>query len=719
MSAPTPQGEGGITVTGSGPTTPTRDYSHALIEIKDQWVYPWQPAPPELVCLNVQTHVGSTGEQHAEFERRYGQSVREPGDSVYVVRAPLDLAGKWVRVSIQESGSQSPQVLFVGRFEVRTERVFGTREVNVGGQLLYYPQGIELHTATGPERFLDKIETYEAWHLDGAGSGDAHLLHWIPPFNVRAADGTVSGNRSATQLIPTAQTPTTDYNQSYVFGGSDVWTAFDMLTYLLERVVNGTNRPRWTLGGQVSILQQFRDHIETGHVVNARQLIDRIIGTAFGIDYLIVPIDDVLPEKAGFELRVFSVLDQPAAFFVYGQGTTTIPANSRRIRWEVGAVNDAPEDKHDLQECVIETSDAAKYDSIVMIGERVVSCFSVGNGSSGTRANWSSASEAAFKTAAGSSATPEENSSFRAQPRFEQVFAGITFDPASFLFDGGKALRIIDMAGHPVIPTGAAVKFQSHTRETLSRLPLRNGVDYSGLVVVDSNPAFATPEYLAPFAYVLDPDSVPPIWMPVHLLASIEKPSASVSILDHEWGLHLRAHPQYALARSQWSGANADADDFDPNLDGVDWRKIILTIAVETDYRLRLGQDLPIAEQTQMRLAKVLHVPRANFWFLAEGAVVGASGATLLRNPSNDRPLQNDVADLAKQIPGATARFLRSRIRGTLRYRNVEAYNILGSIIEPHVYPGAPSGAAGLVSSIVYDFEHMKTTIQFGHALGG
>ena len=190
------------------------------MQTKENWSDEWTTQANLL--LETATHnAGANDLDAATFTWRYG-NICQPGQTAFAAVAPLAINGHWIRV-VQISG-ETTTVLWVGR-------VYGEGRT-INGLQAETPTGVQRWQAFGPQMILRKTMIGQSVWTKPAGSsieGD-NWLDWSPPMNDRVGQqALVIGNRSDDAVAPTGSTG----EGSFVFGGTNTWSAFDFVTYIL------------------------------------------------------------------------------------------------------------------------------------------------------------------------------------------------------------------------------------------------------------------------------------------------------------------------------------------------------------------------------------------------------------------------------------------------------------------------------------------------------
>lgn len=672
-----------VTIAGAASSSGPRAEAAAFVQVKQSWGDEWL-LDLQIEALSANCHSGAMGADAAEFLFRYG-IVKGEYESAAVAREPRKYRNYWVRVLL--AGAQGIQVVWQGRMEAERRSIEGADAAQ---------SGMQFWQAAGGARILQRIRVSSSyWDIGGA---DVRLEH-MPSINLQDRGGPTTGNRNATPIGGTYC-----YGKDGTTHEFGLWTHYDYLEYLLARYVNGSGRPVFTLGGQASLLRSWTSYVPLQPTMWAYDIIRKLISPQMGVDFAVVP------NETGYEIRVFTLSPWEESF-----GGISVPANPNLVT--INQASDAS-----VVECKTERTTAQCYDRITVIGERAKVVGTVFLPSS----LWPAALEASYLDGTGDAGDDAvEHDLVRADDSFRTVFQALgayeSWTPADW-----NASPSFNTDG-----TLAAVNTPCQTaiRKTLPHLLLREGWDYT------TNPP--TPpahdsgydneeSFLPPLVLGLLVDAAlagGQAYVPVDKIAPIAEeiglwtPNCNVRNLTSEWGVLVEASPNHVLGRNHWSGANDSG--FDPDTQGgLDWEDCVITIAWEGDYRQILRYDQPSDYAAGDGSELVLEVPGAEYWYLAQGTVLGVDAAGALRSaPAGGVVLRDDIERLKAVMAGAIARYSYDRLTGYITYLRLENWTQqVGTILafidegDDMSYIGAP------VTTIAWDFVKRTTTVRSGYA---
>lgn len=619
-----------------------------LVEVRKAWSDEWF-AVPELEPIRWRLSSAAAGSGHCELSYPYG-SVKESWATSYVTRGRLVMGRNWVRLRL--AGDKGLTTVWQGAFYLE--------QSNMAGSSDGIPRGNQVFVAHDAVAILERINVYQSY-WDGGGSVSGPLDH-LPHINRSGKNGVLVGNRS-----------TAEVDDSYVYGGTDEWTSRQYIDYLLKRFVNETGRPTFTLGGQTDLLDNVPAPVLLRPVETVRSIISKLISPEFGMDFVPIPTDD------GWELRVFSLIGKSSGF-----ASGLLPNNPNEF--DIDAADDDTIMQNGL---IVETSSRHLYDKLHVIGERIVSCFSLWGlnwGYVDLEEGWTSAQETAYEAGTG---TPSDSADYhdiaRRADKFKTVFQ-IHRASAAWDWQSGEAAPDLDMMG---FIEGYDEERQDWIRETLRVLPLREGWDYTQDPPVNNNPSGIEADFKPPMAIASfwsselgqDIDFLLDKPEPLADMEGITITPATISVLEHDLGLLIEMKPNHTLARNHWAGGAADTQ-YDVS-NGLDYDDLVLTIAARTDKRLILGLDVPETLAAGDGSVKVLEVPGAEYWYLAPDTAVDVDETgTVVQSPSTGVVLRNDSDRLADAAAGAFARYLNARAHAEIRYCTLtSSAGLLGQIL--------------------------------------
>ena len=701
----------------------------ALVLVKKNWTDAEWEVRTDLRAEQVTVASEYGGETSALISRPYAPRRKAQEDKDFIEYEPLDLRGYWIRIKLLTSGLLRPRknervqptTIFMGRVEKRLREVGGGDVENADGEAA--PQGLQRWVVAGPGRLLEKMDIWESVTVEGT----KRRLGRVLSFNLINRAAKVIGNRSIQRLPGLVTDPFTP--DAYFFQAinppAEIWTSKDAIEYLLVHFANQADKggvataPVWRIAGDRRMIEQLADFISTRAADNVHSLISRAIPAAYGLDWQIVPIADDDPDRnltAGFEIQVFTGLGETIGF---GRDETRFDylANENKVTIDVG-------DDITIENCNVEETDAQAYDRFRAVGARMLICLSFGDGAKTKLVKgWSDALELDYKV--GSGGTAEENDAQRALDRHRDTFQTFLLSGFNWQEDDKGHQRAVPYIGLDGIRNrdkeeeeGASRKSQTDEQSMMRQLPLLEGGDYTTdpptnlLDTADFLPTVVFCKHVGDSAAVLPLDNL-------STKSAGKMSDISVSVMGDRWGVRLGARPNHALAKADWGGAKKTNYNPTTKGKGLNWRRLICTIAVEADHRLTLGMELPDKLKSGSGFTKTISVPSAQLWFLAPETIVDVSlGGVPIKSPVKGVILRNDAIPMARIMAGGIARYQRERHRASITWRRLQVMHaLIGRILEAVVEGGDNHKITAPITQVSWDFVRGTTTLRTGQAI--
>lgn len=636
------------------------DVRAATVYLKDRWQDDWVEQSflwPDFLTFTASPQIPSAG-----FSWRYGEGMRQ-GESEYSEIAPLDPAGKWVKVSIAQAEGEDP-ILWYGRIleDVRNAdgATFNLAEWRVPhGESTYVAYGMEYLLMREPIRgcyYLQEdgseLELGRALEInpdtpEGTGNcsmgfGPRGIWIFAPDYTTENAQGW--STRNAVKYLLKYHTPTDAENTQII-----PWKIDD----LAKQVLPVEDWPRVQLHGRTvkSVLDELIDR-------------RRLMGYTVKID----PDDEqtclVVP---------FTYTDVPIE--LPGGGEVIQPNDSQKAL-DVDRSIDV-----DLNS--IRKSATQVYDQVIAYGDRVVCCGTFSLLDYTLWPDWTPAHQAEYNAGcpdipADSDRDQEMNlhRDYRAGERFQRVYRYFKIDEG---WNGAVGDGEGNAEGDYLFPTTKLnVDLEKESTwympelRILSSLPLKESSDYSGSnidrdTVTTDAPEGAARGYLRPLVYLKQLDSlyqnIPSQYVQVEKMAACaeipdmgdgegRKWSCQVQSRPNAPGLIITVQgaPKYAIAAGDFTGTATD--DLGYVYDYA--QGLMATVALRADYHVR--QVWPLQQPPQVDALRVLRIDAsaiAPCEYVAPNTVVGLNSIAqplrtteggFLKDPRN---LLSDLARLA------------------------------------------------------------------------
>jgi hypothetical protein len=456
------------------------------------------------------------------------------------------------------------------------------------------------------------------------------------------------------------------------------WDAFDIIHYLLKfhepTDAFGTGPLLWsqTSGSQVFGLRYDVPVIHTqGKTV--KQILDQLINKRRGVGWHVV-VDEDAPQFA--QIHVFSYNESN----ITTDDGTVIEANPNQTTWDIGT-------SKVVQQATLSKSASQQYDKVIARGEQRGSCFTLDNAENTLDADWTTALQTAYNAggtgASGRLSKQDLNQLYRKTDKFKRVYRYFRVGT-----DWNGKVNANANAAMPVVQGFAGVldtvsePFWLPGLRFQPRLPLKSDHDYTGDnikdgTVTDGTPAASEPEFLRPFATILDGtrnyqmdrmgkgDTFDTVQE-----AGGRQWSASLRMQDDQPGIivDVQGSMQHAIANVEFAAADADdTSDFKADLD---WHDMLITVFVLSDSFAEgaFPDPLPPTPGDQERTLKI-NVPGARLDYVAKATVVGiASDGTLLTTNGgfvqDDRVYLRELARLAYEWYSVQRHVIDVTVRG-------------------------------------------------------
>lgn len=629
----------GVTIVDTGETPPIK-LGFVFVEWKARWTDPWH-FEPALRFVSGSYSAAGDGLSVCQIERRYG-TTKESWETEMTSTLPRSLFGLWIRARVFVGGGRHD--LFLGRITNEAADILDIGDPKDNSREV---SGIQTWVAHGPLRILQKIHVSRSFWLE---SDVLELeIGWIPDLNARDERHTLLGNRSATKSEGT-----------YLYGGTDEWSHFDYVEYILKRFVEQPTGPKWRIGGATDALATLREHIEFGSTQTVADVLALLIPNRLGLDYLIQTYTS--DSESGFEIYIYALTAED-----WGFNGAVLPRNPFEVRME-GPL------PFFIDRVQVTFSGDQQYSKIRVLGSRAITCCSLQIFDGSLEKKWSDELEQAYKDGTGSDEDDaDQHDAARMGDKFRSVYQQFGA-PTDWLFNTGTAAPKLDLSGD--IIQDEVADFQRVVRRTLNWLPLREGLDYSVDPPIDNNLVSYQPDLLPPAAWLFGEF----VHQGIHeryILA--EEGDVGVSVSGSDWGVFLQASPNHDLAKGSFDGARPSN-----HFPFWDWRKLFVTIAIEMDQRLQVGFDVPPLPGFDPDGSYIdIEVPDAEFWYLARNTVVGIDDDGALKtSPTEGVVLRNDADRLAIVAAGALARYVNTRQRTVISMRGIHPWaDLVGRIL--------------------------------------
>jgi hypothetical protein len=465
------------------------------------------------------------------------------------------------------------------------------------------------------------------------------------------------------------------------------------------------------MGGQSSVLDLLHDtidmHSKSGTTRNVWEVLCDLVDRRRGMGFVpVVNNDDTVT------LQVFTVLGTAVALT-----GITIPANPNTTNINV-------DQRIEVLDCRIITSNSVRYDKVFIRGARMLSCFTVSQADGTLQTDWVAGFKTAYDAAAGSISgygslsnvdQQELNDRIRKDDIYKSVYTRQRL-PRSWNGQAGNGVGGSMTNVVPVCDESGAITFPSSPpympldKKFEKALPFEEDVDYSGSV-----PAPDTePTYRKPFACVQDETD------PTHTATNgwhfchdpgeaLKEEGADADLEIHPTGtaLSIKASPPHIYGLGSFNPATAALSAYDPVLK---LGYTLATVAMYTDNTLlasalRSGVSSPIT-------VKSLRLTDAEYWTVAAGTVIGLNPDGTLQRVAGQLTLRDDRARMWEACAIALAWFGQERRVVVLTLKGLSLLAPLGNLVQAVGAAGGTYEANTILSSRMLDYRNQKVTIE-------
>lgn len=579
------------------------DFPVTLIELIDRLDDPeleWLPLeaegePQRLFCDELQLRCNGVSE--ATLSMRIGEGVFQLGDTGFRDHQPVDLTGKFVRLSINILDALKSHV-WIGYIKGMAQ----DRSAVKPGGTPSTPDPDEnkltgrqqLFECVGLEYFLGRVQIDSAVVREGLGA-DVRIQRAMTFNGDRSVsydnDTSKRGNRFTLPQFDTEGNPETDAdNEDFAFSNGAqpgvLWSAKDIVRHVLRYHTprNKANEPApcpYRLmydDGEIlstddqSILAGIYPtiHSERKTVLEIlNEAIDRRRGVCWWLE---------TPETAAGLVVAMIRVASGATSAIDLPGGGTMPVNADRQTFNLDGQLDA-------DDFTLLKDRARCYDQIVARGARMTTTMTVSTADGTLEPDWSAALETAYK-AGGGGATAYLKDNYRRDEKFGPVYSWfrIPHDWDGTVGNGfgsgtpSPAMPTLSPSGTPV---GDPVPLSMHGLRLLTSTRLLVGYNYASSAgspsAIHEIPTGSTPDMMRPFAFFIYPpagggavigrlaDKLQGQPGPVGDLTE----SYHVTIQQNTPGIILRATGgrQHKLAGDSWTGTGTATTAYTPELD--------------------------------------------------------------------------------------------------------------------------------------------------------
>lgn len=706
-------------------TIPTASEPTITVYTKTAWADSWVEQP--LMVAESITMAAAPSHPMASLRYRYGRTIQpaigsRPADSGLTTIGRPNFVGKYVRINISSIGD------WYGVIQDSDDDRHGL----LGGSVA---SGIFRYKAVGLTWFLDQVPILQSKVKTLAGSW---MIDRVIPFNGGTDPDPRRKNRVAWKNYDTTLKCFTD---RFLTTAPAAWKASNAVEYILANFapVNAAGSVLIPFALDTDALTFL--NYEIGRVsydgLTPWQVLNKLIDRRRGLGW------HTFVESGTIKIKVWS---QTSTLITLPSGST-IPPNPDTLTYDFdNAVN--------VKVANVSTTLMAKFDQVVVRGERAGSVFSV-RPQTNVERDWTDTQRFAYNAAATlktgysslSDADKEAaNMDFRAQDALARVFSWwrprsnwdgrSATDPASgtnaFCFPKIDADGELVQTGTATPPAYERANIQRSGLRILPYIPLRQGVDYTKPITLDlDSEDDAETDFLPPMVFFRTPairtaaGSTDAGWIHGERLNqavdsnSSRRPysySVDIAVREDAPGLILRTvgKPQHFIAQDLYT-PNGPFENISAG-EGINHDQWLATVYMLQDNYCKgvfpAADDLP-----SLDLIRPLHidVPGAHLDYICPGTVVSVDAGELKKTVQggllrDDRPKLRDIARLAYMWYGQDRRIL------DLSFRGITTGFEIGHLITSIGTGGFAETINTCITQIVYNLQTGLTQIrtQFG-----
>ena len=539
----------------------------------DAWV-----ATPYLYANNATIAV-SPSTSSAELEYSYGRIMR-PGTQAFATFTQLNIVGLYIKIAI-DGGDTWYGGVIEAEDDRQGEQVIDGNAI-VTGKQRFICRGMEFLLQREPIT-TSVVKTATGEQVIGRAIG-FNLGAGLPGSAFRENNLSPQIGQNSYLFAETLQTALP-------------WKSNQILDYLVNslfpRTLGGLDNIGWTF--DANIARQFlAPYTPTLHVhgKTAWQVLNELIDRRRLLSWYIY-VDPAIEVP---EIRIFSFNRDP---IVLPDNQVIIDNQNQIANWDFDTENQ-------VQQCVLATDDAARFNRVVVKGEPPGSVFTVSIQNGLLETDWTTAQQTAYRAGATADAAyaayddwqrHNANQQARTKEGLHKVFSYFRISPTAFTGTIGAS------AGWPFDKdnTNIPLTFWWPGLRLQDRLPLRLEHDYTTpAAVTNAMKANSKWEYQRPFAYHYNSDRAffldrasRGLDVGTQAESSGRFWSATLRMQDDAFGiiLSVQGGPQHTIAKNTFTPIDA-ADTVDYETD-IDYSYIYATVFAEGDGNVTVQWPQP------------------------------------------------------------------------------------------------------------------------------
>lgn len=715
-------------------------YRH-VVYAKPTWTDDWQVAD-DLFAVSASWRA-FPGISEAQLVYDYGRMIR-PARGLDVRYDPAIAYMGWyvVIVAVPSIGGTYPVwagVIPSEQFNVEGATVVGS-QVFGRGQITI--------TAFGFAYLLNRRRVYQGHVADDPGGNPrGTTVQWMPPFNVRARQGSRPiGNRGVAKLQGPPFGGGGDEGVAHGFsnvrGANNLPPAFSYLD-IIEHLLYysdpnpSTDDPHFEIMGDRDFLEYLGlvvDYIDAnGQTVFAtlRKMLDRRRGIGAHIEWTTKPLDPDDPENVNrglpwgnLRLWLYSLTDEAIPV-----GDKVMPANpSQDI---IGPIDSLATDLG----ARVTVDSLSRFETIVVQGNKAVSCFTVDldDGDPETEPDTSRAMVEAAWDAADETAYKAADDASRKRARFDRVYRlfrlPTDFNWKTRVAEPPEGHEEGDPVGGGFVLNRGFTQFaeilpndDGDNGENRNAAPFWNALKHWARWLPVEHPADAIAEdpelrFLRPFALLEKQNDAGGTGVWAHAEKPGEDPdgtsygtSAGFRLVDHGMAIEVDFPVNHTLA----------VGEFDPLVDDSvhaprfsSKTGMIATVAIETDTRPSVKIVVPV-DPIDEGSVWTIDVD-ADCHYVLNGTVIGLAADGSLALHTGPEVLRDETDRLREIAALAQAWYGKKRSRVTITRHGLVLTDLLGTFITRVIYLDFTEQVVGsAITEVAFDFVGQTTTATTG-----
>jgi len=589
----------------------TYENRRPVVEYRANWNDEWSIAKYLTPIRGAWMAAPSRSEMQFRFE--YGDIKREDHPAEFLRYGPYALKNNYIRVQMTTPAGR--RTLWTGLITDESFDAFGTVDGVTGNQLI---------TARGLETLLDMVVIDKGWIKSGDDIGaSGQEIGSIPKFNRLDRYGdSILGNRTASV--------DSTYGVHMFSSDSAVWSNLDIINHLFRFF-----QPAGiTLG--LSGESELLGNITLPHDLDGltlRECLIRLVDRHRGLGWCV--------RMAGAEpsIHIFSTFGRP----IYVSNTVFFPPNPERFQYVVDTLVD-------LKRAVVQLHNSQKFDRVIVNGDLAEVALTLSHAEGSLTRGWELSNEYDYmREDIGSQDTSDAllNDEARRADRFLAVYQDHVLNPLwdGYSGDGTKPDLVDRYIAVPKIQDDGTVDASQKVPIFIFGRTLLRNIPFKA---TDSN------EFLAPIAFIPDPENSGKYIQVDQVGDNVDRPTATVRVLDDQMGVRIRSKINHIFGKNWFDigvPPSPPAPSYASNHSVVyDYTDLFITAMIQLDQRVRVVRQISGTPGEALKTlyiqvdgAKLQYIVPTTTYKINQGDLVTHAGGTI----RNDNGRLNLIAGLA------------------------------------------------------------------------